>query len=45
MTSYDRVKRDAERAERRFSIAVAVFVVIVVAGCIALTAVLSRGAA
>lgn len=45
MTSYDQVKRDAERAERRFSIAVAVFVVIVVAGCILLTAALSRGAA
>ena len=45
MTSYDLVKRNAERAERRFSIAVAVFVAIVLAGCIALTAVLSRGAA
>lgn len=45
MTSYDQVKRDAERAERRFSMIIAVFVAIVVAGSVALTVVLSRGAA
>lgn len=45
MTSYDQVKHDAERAEQRFAIAVAVFVAIVLAGAIGLTVLLTRGAA
>lgn len=45
MTSYDQVKYDAERAERRFAIGIGIFVVITVAIAIALTASLVRGAA
>jgi len=45
MTSYGQVKRDAERAERRFAVGIGIFVVITVAISIALTIVLSRGAA
>jgi hypothetical protein len=38
MTSYDRVKRDAECAERRFAVGIGIFVVITVAIALVLTA-------